>query len=144
LPSGTFEHDLAIRAGYQAYSAELLRLALLAVAFVGWFVSEGRHPTGAVPWLLGLALAALAVAAATALTHRYLGTEATGTHLRYLRLLLRGRRRDRGEARHARRERARYFKICACLLRVSVCALAVGVILLALAFACTAIASPPA
>ena len=72
-------HDFAILDRYQAFSAELIRLALAGIAavgiFVAWVTDTNHMVTGGAKLLFGLALFFFGVAAAAALGHRYWSTD---------------------------------------------------------------------
>jgi hypothetical protein len=99
-----FADDITILDRYQAFSAEVLRLSLLAVGIVGFLVTtaakEGNGPRvislagrGVRP-LLMVALVSLALAVAASLVHRYYSTESMACHLDFLRLPPDDNRRD--------------------------------------------------
>jgi hypothetical protein len=82
----SYKPDLELLDRYQAFSAELLRVALLAIGLFGFSVKELHAPAGMSGWWLGLALLAfgfLAVAAGCALGHRYYSTDGMFHHIRY-------------------------------------------------------------
>jgi hypothetical protein len=92
-----YEADLAIVDRYQAFSAELLRLSLLAITGYGFLISniDLHAPTTADdrvllhPWtVLALIVGAVAfgLSAATALGHRYFATDCITHFVRRLRL----------------------------------------------------------
>jgi hypothetical protein len=97
LPDGTVEHDFSVSAGYQAYSAELLRLSLAGVAGVGFLIAHATEknsfPAGALAQIGPALLAALTffgVAASFGVLHRYLSGDSLAHSVEALRLLKRG------------------------------------------------------
>jgi hypothetical protein len=89
-----FELDLKINEGYQQYSAELLRLSLLAITGLSavWLkIQFPDHPIAAIgagfSKLLFASFALLCVSAAAALTHRYTAADSLAYHLTMLRRL---------------------------------------------------------
>ncbi|NTX09119.1 hypothetical protein [Myxococcus sp. CA040A] len=77
-----FEADLAVHDRYQSFSGEVLRLALLGIGAIGFFLSkEGRFSLTGEARLSGVreslwaCLIAFGVACACALAHRYWSTE---------------------------------------------------------------------
>jgi hypothetical protein len=100
LPSGTFEHDLGLLDRYQAFSAEILRLAMLGVTAIGAIflsVYGADVPRTKLLHLLVdadnqilLALGGFGISAVAALAHRYFSTDSLAYHLKLLRLAERG------------------------------------------------------
>src|ERR1019366_2704098 len=87
-----FELDLKINEGYQAYSQELLRLALLAIAGVStiWLKlyldpSQKAHPSIHLEITLLCVFTLLIISAGCSLTHRYLAFDSLACHLIALR-----------------------------------------------------------
>lgn len=91
LPDNTFEHDLALSDRYQSFSAELLRLALLGIAAIGFLITNVLlrtaspsnvpvNPPKPLPSefesYVVVSLICLGVCAACALLHRYFGVGA--------------------------------------------------------------------
>jgi hypothetical protein len=140
LPPGTFEHDVSVGQGYQAFSAELLRLALAGLAVVGFIVTKvlvGPAPdlpslapqtVAALKSQLGWAIALLAVSAALALLHRYSSTDALARHLYAMRRLAAKRPMKSSATRNFWLKGSGYL-----LLGSSTC-LWLGAVFLALAF----------
>ena len=140
LPSGTFEHDVSVGEGYQAFSAELLRLALAGLAVVGFLVTKvllGSPPQrpaltpGVVEALkaqLYWAIVLLAASAGLALLHRYSSTDALARHLYLLRRERVGRRMKSSATRNL------WLKLSGYLLVASSATLWFGALFLALAF----------
>jgi hypothetical protein len=98
LSKDTYEVDLAVLDRYQAFSAELLRLALLGLAGYGFLIANVAMELGDPPgkmvlgslfaarYPLGLGAVLLALAAICALGHRYFSTDSVTHHVRRLRL----------------------------------------------------------
>lgn len=111
LEPGTFDHDVTIGAGYQAFSAELLRLSLAGLGVVGFLATKFHTiPTGQTSYEplptcvkihLGLAIGSLTLCAGLALLHRYFATDSLANHLAMVRAQRGGR--DVTELRQLRR-----------------------------------------
>ena len=103
IPAGTFEHDLAIGDRYQNFSGELLRIALLGIAAVGFLLLNFLFgASDKSPEMIGAAKKTLAnsdfrfyvyatlflfgFSAGFALLHRYFAADSKAYHLKYLRL----------------------------------------------------------
>jgi hypothetical protein len=91
----SFKDDLAVLDRYQAFSAEVLRIALLglsglgAVIFKLFFDEKVQTSQFQSPWVrLGIMFSAIAfgVAATAALLHRYCSSDSMTCHLEMLRL----------------------------------------------------------
>ena len=137
-----FDLDLKINEGYQNYSAELLRLALLiitglAAVWLKLYLKPDANQS--LPWFnrisFALSFMANTIAAGTALIHRYIAADSLAYQLTAL------RRRARNDASRGNcpsdveladmdeRERDRLFKLSSVLLRLSVCSLFLGLLL---------------
>jgi hypothetical protein len=146
LPEGSFKHDLSITDRYQSFSAELLRLALLGIAGIGFllanvFVKDVSNPsykafvgTSEVRSYLIKSLWCLGLSSVFALLHRYFSTDSMACHLRYVRLRERKGCGDRPKANKEKRGRQWRFHVSYWLLWVSAVLLGTGAILLALSF----------
>jgi hypothetical protein len=124
------ERELVDR--YQAFSAEILRLSLLGLAVIGFFLERLRATLSDFPqMLLGLAALLFGLAAAFALYHRYWSVET-------LRLFVWSLRFDAaGEAEKARQcltERNERSRNCIAAKVVSCALLGMGAVSLAAAF----------
>lgn len=94
VSADVYKVDLELLDRYNAFAAEVLRLALLGVAGYGFLltkivadsVERARLLERAGPVLIWVGLAALAVSAASALAHRYFATDSMAHHVRKLRL----------------------------------------------------------
>lgn len=98
LKEDLYKADLAVLDRYQAFSSEMLRLALLGIAGYGFLISNvlfrgdgnGRYPyldlLAQNRLVLIVGLLALATASATALGHRYFSTDCLTHFVRRLRL----------------------------------------------------------
>ncbi len=138
-----FDLDLEINRGFQAYSVELVRLALLILAGLAavwlrlYLPSEGaRRPVGFSTslWFL-LAFASTALSAGAALLHRYTSADSLAYHLTALRRRARNRpARDARPsdvvlARFDEKARDRRFRWSYVLLRLSAALLFLGLVL---------------
>jgi hypothetical protein len=136
-----FELDLKVNEGFQDYSAELLRLSLLAISglSVVWlkiYVPDTAHttPPHGVRFFMATCFGLLAVSAAAALMHRYMAAYGLTYHLTALREYKRalpaseGHRSDVERAGgHLEKRRIHFFR-CRKLLSVSAIALFIGVV----------------
>ena len=103
-----FDQDVAINDRHQAFSAELLRLALLGVGGVGYITSRCLSPAQAgqpvlsvsdlAKWLVLIAAVSFGLAAASALALRYISSDLLAFQLRILRLRIRGNPTDLSSA----------------------------------------------
>ena len=149
LPDKTFEHDLAVSDRYQSFSAELLRLALLGIAAIGFLVTNillrtaslsgnpGTPPRPLPPEFklyLSTSLICLGLSAACALLHRYFGSDSVAYHLASLRRDLRQAPGDDAKAKEEREGRNWRFRWSGRLLFVSGFLLWIGAISLAISF----------
>jgi hypothetical protein len=97
INNDAFELDLKINDGYQNYSAELLRLSLLALSGLGavWlklYLTPGElRPSASKGIFLLLAFLSISLAAGTALIHRYTAADSLAYHLTALRRRARNR-----------------------------------------------------
>ncbi len=145
MPDGTFNHDLEVSDRYQSYSAEILRLALLGIAGIGFLVinillkdsSKGASLTNITSpsfrKFLSLSLCCLGLSAACALLHRFLSTRSLSRHLLCLRLDVHGAHDDDFTAKK-KQTRNRLFLIAEVVLASSGVLLGLGAVFLALAF----------
>lgn len=144
-----FDLDLKINDGYQTYSAELLRLALLvltglsAVWLKVYMPNDGHtHP---VPFRMSIlflsAFASASLSAGAALMHRYTSSDSLAYHLTALRHRARNRPAqdskpsDVSIAENEERQRNIRFKWSLRLLQSSGALLFVGLLLFCLALA---------
>lgn len=144
-----FELDLKINEGYQAYSAELLRLALLILTGLSivwlklYLPSDPPLPRPGLRTtvLFLLAFASTALAAGAALIHRYTAADSLAYQLTALRRRARNRpaQGDRpSDAELAKRQEAKrnaLFQWSSRLLRISAWSLFAGLVLLCLSVA---------
>lgn len=92
-----FELDLKINEGYQNYSAELLRLALLILGGLGiiwtklYLVADEHRPSSFTSIPFALAFVSAAFAAGAALLHRYTAADSLAYHLTAVRRRARNR-----------------------------------------------------
>lgn len=146
LPDNTVDRDFTVSDGYQAFSAELLRLALLgvgAIAFLLVQLDPGTNDTPSLirqnlaalkPWLY-VALACLGVCSATALGHRYCSNDGLACHVKYLRLRQRGQGEDDAQVQTERYWRKVLWRTGTWLLAIAALTLAAGIVALSGAFA---------
>ena len=97
VPAEYFQVDLELLDRYQAFSSELLRLALAGVAVIGFLITSiiGNERFAVVDqlsWFKILAFASavmLCLSAAASLGHRYFATDGVYYHIKAVRLRLR-------------------------------------------------------
>ena len=116
-----FEQDVCINDRNQAFSAELLRLALLGVGGVGYVASRALaggssgeaalHMNVAAKWLVLIAAASFGLSAASALCLRYLASDLIAFQLRIVRLRIRGTADDVIVAESEENRRNRRLKV---------------------------------
>ena len=116
-----FEQDVCINDRHQAFSAELLRLALLGVGGVGFVASRALaagssgesalRMNAAAKWLVLIAAASFGFSAASALCLRYLASDSIAFQLRIVRLRIRGTADDGTEAEREEARRNRRLKV---------------------------------
>jgi len=116
-----FEQDVCINDRHQAFSAELLRLALLGVGGVGFVASRALaagssaeaalRMNAAAKWLVLIAAASFGLSAASALCLRYLASDSIAFQLRIVRLRIRGTVDDGTEAEREEARRNRRLKV---------------------------------
>ena len=89
LRKDLYEADLAVLDRYQRFSAELLRLSLLALTALGYAFANKILPSrpGLVRLAWAVAIGGFAAAGVLALRHRYDSTDALACHVKFLRLL---------------------------------------------------------
>jgi hypothetical protein len=87
-----FEHDLKLLESYQSFSAEIVRLSLAALTVIALLVGFGGEKlrldfllTQRAFDVMIVMFAALGMAIAAALAHRYASTDSMSWHLEYLR-----------------------------------------------------------
>jgi len=131
-----FEQDVLINDRSQAFSAELLRLALLGVGGVGFVASRALAAGSsgeaalrmnlAAKWLVLIAAVSFGLSAASALCLRYLASDSIAFQLRIVRLRIRGSAHDGSEAEREEARRNRRLKVMRPLLVFSSGTLALG------------------
>ena len=92
IPGEFYEADLELLDRYQAFSAEIVRVALLGLAVLGFFLDKLRQlapassPSGTlIRDLLAIGAVLLAGAAAAGLLHRFYSSDGIYFHLRAVR-----------------------------------------------------------
>src|SRR5262245_7645333 len=131
-----FDQDLAINDRQQAFSAELLRLALLGIGGVGYVTSRALPGSTAgeaalrigfgAKWLVLLAAVSFGLSSASALGLRYFSSDLIASQLRIVRLRIRGSADDVRKAKREEARRNRRLKWMRPLLLFSSAALALG------------------
>lgn len=92
LPEEAYSADLQVNERAQVFTTEIVRLALLAIAGVGFLMAEPQGGNGLVlrpVWLLFVGLLFLGAAVGLALLHRYFSTDCIVCQIAILRLLKR-------------------------------------------------------
>ena len=131
IPEDSYKADLELLDRYLAFSSEILRVALLGVAAVAFFVekyaSAFAFPAVRTASLIGVC--ALGSSAVFALAHRYCSTDGFHYHLRAARRLpaKAGRRTDS-------RLRSCLYRVSGYFLLLAVAALCAGTMALVVAF----------
>ena len=134
--------DLALLDRYQAVSGEVVRIALVGVAVLGFFLDKltlkapsiATFEGALIRYSLGGGVFLLAVAAAAGLAHRYYSSDGVYYHLRAIRRFVReGKRSDKDVQEDGQRSGSKY-KTSHAWMRVAVALLALGGMLVALAF----------
>ena len=145
-PENTFGNDLQVSDRYQTFSAEMLRLALLGIAGIGFLVvnillkdsTKSRDliagDNRSFMLFMSASLVCLGLSAAFSLVHRYLSTDSLACHLRSLRLERRDGQGDREHVAAERKKRKRLFWYSARILLMAGSLLWFGAIFLALSF----------
>jgi hypothetical protein len=156
LPENSIQHDFGLADRYQAFSAELLRLSLLAIAGIGFllanvFIKDKESPSYQaflsdpnIRLYLSRSLWCLGISSGAALLHRYVSTDSLASQLRYARIHARKKSSDFNRKRRRllvirvsnadfeRVKRQVAFSISYWSLWLSAILLGVGAILLAL------------
>ena len=90
----TYKADLALLDRYQSYSSELIRLSLLGIGALAFFLGQFSATSGLVALKDGLSAVALGAAAilftfstACALSHRYHSSDGFASHIKAIRLV---------------------------------------------------------
>lgn len=138
LPPETIERDLTLLERFQEFSAELLRIALVAISALGFAISKVLFPENAAStqplapstkYLLIAALIVLGTSAASALVHRYYAVDSMSWHLQALRRSIRNLPGDEEKAQAEYKIRVSRFNIAQNAIRVSAASLAIGAFL---------------
>ncbi|RLS57600.1 MAG: hypothetical protein DWH91_04170 [Planctomycetota bacterium] len=117
-----YKPDLELSDRYQQFSSELLRLALLGMAGIGFLISDvvlsKEHPLYLAMlrdarWFLVVSIICLSLAVGGALAHRYLATDCISDEIHFLREL---KRSGRDTARRVHGFFRWKLKVCAWLL----------------------------
>jgi hypothetical protein len=135
IKADAFEQDVVINDRNQAFSAELLRLALLGVGGVGYIASRALAGSlgetalrmdVAAKWLVLTAAVSFGLSAGSALCLRYLASDLIAVQLRIVRLRIRGTADDGRQADRAEARRNRRLKVMGPTLLFSSSTLALG------------------
>jgi hypothetical protein len=140
LEEENYKGDLELLDRYIAFSSELVRMSLLGLAAIGFylkeFVASGNTPLEIpVAWfnlLLGFAGFLLAIAIACGLLHRYYATDGLAYHLNAHRLSARPDRADEAETEWS--AGTGQYKLAHSWLVSCECAVAAGIVVLGVAF----------
>ncbi|MFL6260062.1 MAG: hypothetical protein ACJ76Y_10145 [Thermoanaerobaculia bacterium] len=156
LPESLFKADFELTDRYQAFSTELVRLALLGIAGYGFLISEvlvkseggtsnlsrlAEHPKS-----LGLGVVLLGLSAALALAHRFFSTGCLARQIKILRTLKRAgnpqwteqeRELDQVLLKKEREDQIRILHICNRVLLTAAALLVGGAAAVAYVFAAT-------
>jgi hypothetical protein len=119
-----FNQDLALGDRYMAFSAELLRLALLALGGIGYLL-KSRSFSGDNKILLAVAIL-MGLCTAFALSHRYVTCDLLACQLRLVRLCTRGLNDDQKKVTKEAAARNRRLSLAGPLLVLSASFLAAG------------------
>jgi hypothetical protein len=142
LPEQTVAHDFSLLERYQEFSAELLRVSLVAISAIGYAASRILFPDDPaqaarldsdVRLLLVAALLLLGISSAAALLHRYAAVNSMSWHLQALRRAARCQGNDAQIAATEFRKRLRHFRLSRWAIGISALALAAGALTLVLA-----------
>jgi len=131
-----FEQDVAVNDRHQAFSAEVLRLALLGVGGVGYLAARSLSDRGAgaagyqisepAKWLILVAALGFGLSAASALGLRYVTADLLAFQLRIVRLRSRAAQHDCEVADDEELRRNRRLKVTRPLLVVASAFLVMG------------------
>jgi len=146
VPDELVKRDFEVLDRYQAFSSELLRIALLAIPSLGFLLTYfflhhddkvylNAFRDAHVRFCSSAALVCFGISSAFALAHRYISTDSMTCHLICLRLAIRNAEGDAQTAKIERAARDRRFVQSAFVLGASAFAIFIGAILLAVAFA---------
>lgn len=154
LPEQAFRADFELTSLYQAFSGELVRLALLGIAGYGFLLSElivkDASPTSffgvlqRYSFILGVGVVCLGLSTAAALAHRFFSTDCLSHQVTILRLLKRSgspnwteeeRKADADRMSQERDEQHQDLRRCRWLLIASASLLFLGAISVAFTFA---------
>lgn len=124
LPDDTIEKDFVVLDKYQAFSAELLRLSLLAIGGIGFLIANVfklGDANGAFADFLQKAnnkislvgsLILFGLTAAFALLHRYYSSDSIACQLHYYRMITRGLESDFTQDLNTKKSKADIEKDC--------------------------------
>lgn len=139
VPDRTIEHDLTLLERFQEFSAELLRVALIAISAIGFVVSRIAFPekdakllgiSPAIKYLIVASLVLLAISAAAALIHRYYAVDCMSWHLQAMRRYVRNSETEVKKANTESDRRHKEFKVANRAIACSAFALGAGAVLL--------------
>lgn len=142
IEEGEYKGDLELLDRYVGFSAEIVRLSLLGLAAIGFylkeFVAQKEPPPGIEEnWfftLLGFSGLLLALAVGCGLLHRYYATDGLASHLKALRLSSDSDPEERAKAPAENSLRTSRYRLSRRWLVSSECAAASGVAILGIAF----------
>jgi len=139
VPEERYSADFELLDRFTGFSGELVRIAILGMAALGFFLKElmPKDPNAfrSATWLallLSWAAVLLGLAVAFGLLHRYYATDGVAFHVAWLRYVTESRP-DTDIAEQAA-GRKRSYKLSEGWLTASACSVAAGVIVLGLAF----------
>lgn len=142
VPERTIEHDFTLLERFQEFSAELLRVALIAISAIGFVISRIVFPdkdaqpidiSPAIKSLIVASLVSLAVSAAAALIHRYYAADSMSWHLQAIRRYERNAETEVEKADAEFHRRYKEFKVSNRAIACSAFALGAGAVLLVVA-----------
>jgi len=131
IEPGTLDWDEALAKSYQAFSAEILRLALLGIGGIG--VVVGHVPMHA-PVFPRCAVVFFGLSGASALAHRYVAVDCVAFHVEYVRRTVRRAPGDGERAITQMRGRNSRLAVARHLLTVAAVSLGLGAFALAATF----------
>lgn len=142
LDERTFEHDMAVLAKFQDFSAELLRIALIGISAIGFVAAKSifpdekgqvyNHIPTSAKIFLTMSLILLGLSVACSLVHRYSSTDSISWHLQAMRRYSRNEPTDEEQAKKESEKRLMQFKRSKFALAVAATSLGLAAICLAI------------